>query len=90
MLNETNVPEIKKAVRVIREMSDDDRIRELVWQREKDLHDRATELWDAKREGRAEGRAEGQAKERENIIKKLRKSGMTDERINEILNLGLD
>lgn len=98
MLNETNVPEIKKAVRVIREMSDDDRIRELVWQREKDLHDRATELWDAKREGRAEGRAEGkaegkaegQAKERDILIKKLRKSGMTEERINEILSLNVD
>lgn len=102
MLNETNVPEIKKAVRVIREMSDDDRIRELVRQREKDLHDRATELWDAKREGRAEGRAEGkaegkaegraegQAKERDILIKKLRKSGMTEERINEILSLNVD
>ncbi|MBD5115871.1 MAG: hypothetical protein HDT46_11910 [Ruminococcaceae bacterium] len=83
-------------------MSDDDRIRELVWQREKDLHDRATELWDAKREGRAEGRAEGkaegkaegraegQAKERDILIKKLRKSGMTEERINEILSLNVD
>lgn len=51
MLQNTNVPEIKKAVRVIHRMSDDEKLRELAEMREKALHVEATALGHAKREG---------------------------------------
>mgnify|MGYP000141683924 FL=1 len=68
---------MKKAVRVVRDMSDDTRIREAVRIREKALHDEASALKNARMEGRAE--------ERTDIINKLRLAGFSDEQINGIL-----
>ena len=46
---------------VVYQMSKDEKIRERARIREKALHDEATALAGAKREGRSEGRAEGRA-----------------------------
>ena len=77
MSEHTNLPIMKKAVRVVRYMSDDTRIREAVRIREKALHDEASALKNARMEGRAE--------ERTDIINKLRLAGFSDEQINGIL-----
>ena len=85
MIKNTEVPTMQKAVRVIYEMSEDAEIRELARIREKALHDEATFLGDARREGREEGREE----ERLRMVEKMRKSGMAEEEINRILNIEL-
>ena len=77
MPKQTNLPITKKAVRVVRDMSDDTRIREAARIREKALHDEASALKNARMEGRAE--------ERTDIINKLRLAGFSDEQINGIL-----
>lgn len=77
MINQTNVPIMQKAVKVIYNMSEDTRIREAARLREKSLHDEASALGGARREGIAEGEA--------NIIAKMKAAGMTDQQINEIL-----
>ena len=89
MLEQTNLPIMKKAVRVVRDMSDDTRIREAARIREKALHDEASALKNARMEGMEEGMAQGMARgradERNNIINKLRLAGFSDEQINSIL-----
>lgn len=89
MLSNTQVPEIKKAVNVIREMSDDERIKEMVRFREKARHEEATRLEEAQQRGLAQGMERGLAKgmekgreeERANIIKILREAGTDEEYI---------
>ena len=78
MIEATSVPIIQKAVRIIYDMSADEKMKELIRIREKALHDEASALKYAKAEGIAEGEAA--------IIKKLKASGMTDEQINTILS----
>ncbi len=89
MIEQTNIPIMQKAVRVIYDMSEDTRIREAARMREKTLHDEASALYNAKQEGlaegRAEGRAEGEAKGITKIIEKMRLSGMTEEQIQTIM-----
>ena len=78
--------------RIIYDMSEDTRIRELARMREKALHDEASALKDAtdkgfargKKEGIEEGRAEGRTQERNAIIEKMRAMGMTEEQIKSI------
>ena len=82
MLQQTEVQPIQKAVMIIHQMSDDEKIQELARLREKALHDEASALSTARKEGREQGRAEG----RNEMIEKMRKSGMTDEQIEKILS----
>ena len=102
MIKNTDVPTMKKAVRVIYDMSEDTKVREIDRLREKALHDEASALGTARREGieegraegiaegRAEGRAEGleegMAKGIDKVVEQMRKSGMTEEQIKQILN----
>ncbi len=79
MLKQTNVPIMNKAVNVIYDLSEDTRIREMARIREKALHDEASALANAKNEGRAEGKAE----ERNFLIEKMRKRGMSEDEIKE-------
>ena len=51
----TQNPRIKEVIFKIRELSADEKFRELSFKREKYLHDRASELGDAKEKGRQEG-----------------------------------
>lgn len=60
----TNMPTIQKAVKVIYDMSEDTRIREIARLREKALHDEASALKHAKDEGIAIGEERGIAKGR--------------------------
>jgi len=78
MLQQTEVQPIQKAVMIIHQMSDDEKIQELARLREKALHDEASALSTARKEGRAE--------ERNEIIAKMRKNGMTDEQIDKMLS----
>ena len=81
MLQNTNVPEIKKAVRVIHRMSDDEKLRELAEMREKALHVEATALGHAKREGIDIGIDIGI----NSVIKQMKLSGIPQETIDAIV-----
>ena len=74
MVEATSMPIIQKAVKVIYDMSEDTKIRELARLREKALHDEASALRQAKEAGPTE------------IIEKMKASGMTEEQINAILS----
>ena len=71
-------------------MSEEEKLQELARLREKALHDEASALSTARKEGREQGRAEGReqgrAEVRNEMIEKMRKSGMTDEQIEKILS----
>ena len=73
--NETSVPEIQKTVVILHEMSLDEEVGEMARLREKWILDEASALGNAEKRGRNE------------IIAKMRKSGMTEEQIQNILNL---
>ena len=79
MLKATSMPIIQKAVKVIYDMSEDTKTRELARLREKALHDEASALKQAKDEGKSEGVAM--------VIEKMKASGMTEAQINAILSL---
>ena len=83
MVEATSIPIIQKAVKVIYDMSEDTKIREIARLREKALHDEASALKHAKDEGREEGRAE----ERDAIMKKMKAMGMSEEQINQIFSI---
>jgi len=68
------MPTIQKAVKVIYDMSEDTKIREIARLREKALHDEASALKQARID------------ERNSIIEKMRAKGMTEEQIKEILS----
>lgn len=77
----TVIPEVQDTIVMLKEMSADEKIRQQAYYREKRLHDEATALGNARREGRAEGQAE----ERKKIINSMRKSGMSEEDIARII-----
>ena len=93
----TTIPEIQKTIVILREMSADEQIREEARRREKRLHDEATALGHAKREGIEEGRAEGEAigeargraegkSQRDAELAEMwRKKGFTEEQIKDLL-----
>ena len=82
MVEATSMPIIQKAVKVIYDMSEDTKTRELARLREKALHDEASALKQAKNEGIEVGRAE----ERNIIIEKMRAMGMSEEKIKAIVS----
>lgn len=77
MIKETDIPVMKKAVKVIYDMSEDTKIREAARMREKALHDEASALGVARREGRAETEAE--------MVAEMREKGLSEELIAAIL-----
>lgn len=95
MIEATNIPIMQKAVRVIYDMSEDAKLREIARLREKALHDEASALKNAKAEGLAEGEVigiqKGRAEERaaaaereKNAIEELKALGLTDEQIKRV------
>ena len=94
MLEDSNIPEISKAVRVIRDMSADTRMREAARQREKELHDHASWMEDGIMIGREQGLAEGMAKGKaegkkeaiSEMIKQLRLNNIPEEQINRMIS----
>ena len=75
-------------MKVIYDVSEDTKIREIARLREKSLHDEASALKNAKEEGMEEGLAKGEAngiaKEKASVISKMRANGFTDEQIRKI------
>lgn len=82
MLNQTGVPKIQKAVVILHEMSLDEEVQEMARLREKWILDENSALGNAKRTGIKEGIE----KERKDMIEKMRKSGIPEEQIQNILN----
>jgi predicted transposase YdaD len=80
----TQIPEVKETIVRLRQLSADEKIQQEAYYREKRLHDEATALASAKREGIAEGRAEGKAEQRAEKIFQMRKLGFTEEQIKAI------
>lgn len=84
----TTIPEIQEAIVILRQMSADEKIRQEAYYREKRLHDEASAMGGAKREGieivRAEGMAESKAEERQETINKMKALGFTEEQIKAI------
>lgn len=97
----TVIPEIQKTIVILREMSADEQIREAASRREKRLHDEATALNHARKEGIAEGeargraegevigeargRAEGRAERDAELAAIMREKGFTEEQIKGLL-----
>ena len=82
----TQIQEVKKAIVVLRELNADDQLRAEAHYREKRLHDEATALGHARREGRAEGLAEGRVERDTELAEKWRRKGYTEEQIKELLD----
>lgn len=74
MIAKTNDPVMKKAVRIIYDMSEDTRVRELARMREKAIRDDASM------------RAQERAAERASIIEAMKRSGLSDAEIKRILS----
>lgn len=81
----TNIPEVKDTIVILRQMNADEQLRKEAFYREKRLHDEASALGGARREGRAEGRAEGKAEKEAELIERWRKKGYTEEQIKDLL-----
>ena len=69
----TQIPEVKDTIVMLRQLSADEQVRQEAYYREKRLHDEATALGSARREGKAEERAA--------IAENMRKNGFTEEQI---------
>ena len=89
MISKTNDPVMKKAVRIIYDMSEDTRMRELARMREKSIRDDASLRAQEREEGLAEGLVRGRAEERDLLIKKMKASGYSDDEINKLLSVRL-
>lgn len=97
MLNTTNNAMIQKGVGKILEISEDEKIKEIVRQREKSEMDYYAGLSSALKkgieqgiaqgiaQGMAQGMAQGRAEGENSIIEKMRKSGLSNEQIEAIL-----
>lgn len=82
---ETKIPEVHQTIVKLRELSADDKLRQEVYYREKRLHDEASALNNARREGIELGRVEGielgRAEQMDAIIRNMRKNGLTEDQI---------
>lgn len=81
----TQIKEVRDTIVILRELNADEKVRQEAYYREKRLHDEATALSYARREGEAVGLKKGEAigveKERHETIAKLRAMGMSDDDI---------
>ena len=91
---ETSIPEVKEVIFKLRELSADEQLKWDVYYREKRLHDEASALSGARKEGieigRAEGRAEGRIEGQNEFVaflkKKWRSEGKSEEEIEKLLS----
>ncbi len=97
----TQIPEVKDTIVMLRKLSADEQVRMEAHYREKRLHDEATALGSARREGEAKGEAKGMAKgiakgkimgiaegkmeERNSLTMRMRQKGYTEEQIKDLL-----
>ena len=73
----TTIPEVQDTIVMLRHLSADQQVRQEAYYREKLLHDEASALESARREGEAKGKAE----ERSAVAENMRKNGFTEEQI---------
>ena len=81
----TSIPEIQKTIVILREMSADEKIREEARRREKRLHDEATGLNHARKEGIEEGIEKSRAEGIASVAEAMRKKGYTEKQIKDLL-----
>ncbi len=81
----TNIPEIRDTIVMLRKLSADDKVRQVAYYREKQQHDEASALGHARREGKAEGIAEGRAEERNLLVQMMHQKGYSEEQIKDLL-----
>ena len=81
MLEKTEIPIMKKAIMVIKEMSADEKLQEMARMREKTLHDEASAIVFAKRKGLEEGMQKGIEKGMQKGMEKGIEKGMVEEKI---------
>lgn len=81
----TNIPEVKDTIVLLRQLNADEKIRQEAFYREKRLHDEASALGNARREGIAEGKTEGKAERDAELISRWRTKGYTEEQIKDLL-----
>ena len=77
----STIPEVQDTIVMLRHLNADEKVRQEAYYRERLLHDEASALGSARREGRAEGMAEGKAAERSAVAENMRKNGFTEEQI---------
>lgn len=85
----TSIAEVKETIVMFRQLNADEKVREEAYNREKQLHDEASAINSAKREGEAIGYAKGEAagfskgktKTQNTIIENMRKNGFSEEQI---------
>lgn len=70
---------------ILRELSDDEKMKYITEMREKALHDEATAMNAAEKRGMEKGLEKGIEKGRAEVVEKMRESGMTEEQIKSIL-----
>ena len=93
MLTKTDDRIMTKAVHFLKQMSEDDKLREAARIRERALHDEASYIQDAiedgiaigRAEGIAEGEAKGSAKTRNMMIESMRLAGIPQDQIDSIV-----
>ena len=73
----TTIPEVQDTIVMLRHLSADQQVRQEAYYRERLLHDEASALGSARREGEAKGKAV----ERNAIAENMRKNGFTEEQI---------
>ena len=82
----TSIPEVKDTIVILRELSADEQLRRLAEMREKRLHDEASTLNGARREGFQQGEIKGRNDRDNELIEKWTKKGYSDEQIKELLS----
>jgi len=90
MLEQTGVVPIQKAVSSIHAMRRDRAIRQAAFDREIDLHDEATRMEGARRDGKAEGKAEGILEKAIKTAISMLKEGIMPETVAKCTELPLD
>ncbi len=86
----TTIPEVQDTIVMLRHLNADEKVRQEAYYREKLLHDEASALGNARREGEAKGRAEGEEKKENEIILKMYKKGKSPEQISDDLELPIE
>ena len=90
----TTIPEVQDTIVMLRHLSADQQVRQEAYYRERLLHDEASALGSARREGeakgRAEGRAEGEEKKEAEIIIRMYKKGKSPEQISDDLEISIE
>ena len=87
--NTTTIPEVQRTIVMLRELSANEKVQREVYYREKQIHDEASALGTARREGIEIGRQEGSQAEKFNFAKKLLRIGMPISEIADLTELPL-